>query len=210
MTSRTPATRSRLREIGAGYAGAVELTGLVLAGGGSRRMGRDKATLLVDGERLVDRAVDRLSTVCARVVVAPGARHLAGLAVEQVPDTDPGRGPLGGLVAGLEVARTPLVAVLAVDMPNADPAVLSALARCWRGEGALIPIVEGRPQPLHAVWSASSAAALRERLTHGALGVLDAAGAVGACFVEGCWPAELGCNINRPEDLPRAEDGLPP
>lgn len=209
LTPAVPAASHRLRENVAGYPADVELTGVVLAGGGSRCMGQDKATLLVEGERLVDRAVDRLSTICGRVIVASGARQIAALEVEQVTDTDPGQGPLAGLVAGLEAARTPLVAVLAVDMPNADPAILTALAATWEGEGALIPVVEGRPQPLHAVWATSSAAALRERLTDGALEVLAAA-AVGARLLEGSWPAELSCNINRPEDLPRAEDAPPP
>lgn len=180
------------------------LTGLVLAGGASRRMGTDKALLVVDGERLADRAVRVLSTVCERVVVASGERRLAGLAVEQLADALPGAGPLGGLVAGLEAARTPLVAVLAVDLPDAAPEVFTDLAQRWRGEPALVPVVGGRPQALHAVWAASAAVALRTRLAGGALGVIAACEAVGGQLLDGSWPPGLARNLNRPEDLPAA------
>src|SRR2546426_3800454 len=121
------------------------MSGLVLAGGASRRMGRDKAQILFGSEPLVVRAVRTLARVCTDVVVASGDGHrLDHLGVTQVADAMPGAGPLAGIAAGLESARHDLVAVIAVDMPAASPAVLTLLAGLWRGEAAVVPVVAGR------------------------------------------------------------------
>src|ERR671916_2240113 len=89
------------------------LSGLVLAGGRSRRMGADKAILHVDCERLIDRTVRILQSCCAEVLVASGdGRRLSGLEVSQIADAMADTGPLGGLVAGLQVAAHDLVAVV--------------------------------------------------------------------------------------------------
>src|SRR2546430_13569094 len=106
------------------------MSGVVLAGGSSRRMGRDKALMTLGGEPLVVRAVRLLSGVCSDVAVASGdGRRLdgAGLGVRQVADVVPDAGPVAGIAAGLEAARHALVAVVAVDMPDANPALLALL-----------------------------------------------------------------------------------
>lgn len=186
------------------------LSGVVLAGGASTRMGRDKATVRIDGMRLVDRAVSALQECCAEVLVASGGRRrLAHLSVPQIADAQPGAGPLAGLVAGLETARHPLVAVVAVDHPWPSATLLQHLAAQWEGEAAVVPSVGGRLQPLHAVWARRSAVALRLLLAGGVLGVTGAAVRLGARIVEeDDWTAATGgdaawaLNVNRPGDLP--------
>jgi molybdenum cofactor guanylyltransferase len=151
--------------------------------------------------------------VCREVLVASGdGRRLGALGLPQVADPVPGAGPLAGILAGLEVAAHPLVAVVAVDLPAANGAVLLALARAWHGESAVVPEVGGRLQPLHAVWARSAAPALRRRLEAGERGVIAAAVALGA-RVAGpeVWgphdPAgAFARNVNRPEDLRGVRD----
>ena len=143
-------------------------SGLVLAGGSSRRMGTDKALLTVEGRRLVDRVLAVLSEVADDLVCARGDRAPLGLdGVLEVTDAVPGAGPLAGLVSGLEAARHDLVAVLAVDLPSPSAAVLRHLAAQHAGQDAIVPVVAGRLQPLHAVWSRRAAPALRGRLEDG-------------------------------------------
>jgi molybdopterin-guanine dinucleotide biosynthesis protein A len=185
-----------------GSAPIHELSGVVLAGGRSTRMGREKATLRIDGERLVDRAVRILRTCCHEVLVASGdGARLGGLEVPQVADAVPDAGPLGGLVAGLEAAAHDLVAVVAVDMPNADPVVLRGLARRWSGQAAVIPRSGGRLQPLHAVWSRSAAHDLRVLLSRGERSVTAVAELLGALVVDADGWGPFARNVNRPEDL---------
>lgn len=181
------------------------MTGLVLAGGRSSRMGMDKALLRVHGHRLVDIAIDRLREVCERVLVVRGSRRIEGLQVEQLSDA--GGGPLVGIVAGLRAATTDLVAVIGVDMPRADPAVLRTLSQLWEGGPAAAPVVGGAVQPLHAVyataWTSRFAAlvAAGERSPRRALAVLEAQLVDDSAWGPVAATADFTRSVNSPEDL---------
>jgi molybdenum cofactor guanylyltransferase len=184
------------------------MSGLVLAGGASRRMGRDKAQIVLDGEPLVMRAVRTLGQVCTDVVVASGDGHrLDHLGLPQVPDVIPDAGPLGGIAAGLEAARQDLVAVVAVDMPAASPAVLAFLAGLWQGEAAVVPVVQGRWEPLHAVWARPAGPRIVACLHAGDRKVVRVLATLGVRLVdEGEWSAAgptgtFAANLNVPMDL---------
>ena len=186
----------------------ISMTGLVLAGGRGRRMGRDKAHLTVAGRPLLERVATALERECAPVWVASGdGRRLAACRWPQLADAEGGAGPLGGILGGLERAPTDLLAVAAVDMPFASSAVLAFLASRWHGEAAVVPRVEGRLQPLHAVYAAAAAPPLRTLFDRGERSPTRALRQLGARVVE---PAEWGridpsgrfaLNLNTPEDL---------
>lgn len=189
-------------------ASQVPLSGVLLAGGASRRMGRDKAWVELAGEPLAVRVLRVLDEVCDDVVVASGdGRRLAALGRTQVRDAGEGPGPLAGLVAGLDAARHDLVAVLAVDLPNAHAGVLRRLAQVWRGEAAVVPDVDGRLQVLHAVWTRAASTPLRARLASGETAVTAAAQALevrtAGPDVWGDLAADGGfaANVNSPADL---------
>lgn len=185
----------------------MRLSGVVLAGGASRRMGRDKALLAVEGKRLVDRSVRVLQQVCDDVVVASGRRTIRGLSVPQVPDQRGGAGPLSGLAAGLLAAEQELAGVLAVDLPFAEPALLVALAAQWEGEAALVPSAGGRAQPLHAVWATSTAVSLAVLVGDGVRSVGEALDRLGARVLGDAESLALAghdrwaLNVNTPADL---------
>jgi molybdopterin-guanine dinucleotide biosynthesis protein A len=171
------------------------LTGLVLAGGRSRRMGTDKAVLRLDGERLVDRAVRLLGGCCVAVLVASGDGRRLTVAAPQVADEPGVAGPLGGLIAGLDASPTADVAVVAVDGPYPDPAVL-ALCAALRGTAPVAaPVVDGVVQPLHAVW------------TRGAVEDLRAAAADGERSPRRLVERLEGRLVTPAEWRPRARDG---
>jgi molybdopterin-guanine dinucleotide biosynthesis protein A/rhodanese-related sulfurtransferase len=92
----------------------------VLCGGASRRMGHDKATLLVDGRPLARRVADALVAGGAGRVVAVGgdAPALRGAGLEVIDDRWPGQGPLGGLATALRWSSSPVVVVSACDHPQ--------------------------------------------------------------------------------------------
>ena len=105
------------------------LTGAILAGGGSRRLGRDKATLALAGKALALRVAAALAPMvsdCWLITNQPLA-HLA-LGLPLVTDLWPHQGPVGGLVTALFYARTPWVLAAAVDNPFPAPALLRQLA----------------------------------------------------------------------------------
>jgi molybdopterin-guanine dinucleotide biosynthesis protein A len=196
--------------------GRVEMTGLLLAGGSSSRMGADKAELRFEGEPLVRLVADLLARACGEVAVASGdGRRLAWLGLPQVADVVPSAGPLAGLVAGLEVARTELVAVVAVDMPFASPAVLELLAERWDGQDAVVPRSDAGLEPLHAVYARAAAGRLRAALESGERSVQRALAGMDVLVVEPDeWRAadptgRFSWNVNRPEDLAELPPAAP-
>ena len=184
--------------------------GIVLAGGASQRMGRDKALLVLspgapDGETLAAAAARRLAAVCAEVLVADRGRAVVP-GLPSLPD-GPGRGPAAGLL-GAAAARPghPLL-VLACDLPAVPVALLQELVSL--GADLTLPRWNGGLEPLCAVWGPAALARLAERVERGlyALHPLAAEADLAVRFLEGerlaaFGPAaELFRNVNTPEDL---------
>jgi molybdopterin-guanine dinucleotide biosynthesis protein A len=100
---------------------------VILTGGASSRMGEDKAALLWDGRRAVDRLADLARELGAAAVVTSGARDYG---LPNAPEDPPGGGPVAGLVAGLAALRSGGCAralVLAADAPTIAPEDLAPL-----------------------------------------------------------------------------------
>lgn len=136
-------------------AGGIKLTGVVIAGGRSTRMGRDKARLCVDGVALWQRQRRVLEAAGARPVIfalRAGQRRFApGLQV--VRDTRGGVGPIAGVHAALRVCETEWLAALAVDLPRVDAAWFAKLAElCRPGRGAVGISREGFFEPFAAIY----------------------------------------------------------
>lgn len=186
---------------------------VVLAGGGSRRLGQDKATVDVGGSRQVDRVVAALRALGGQVVLAGGADP------PEVDDTitvddEPGlAGPLAGIVAGLRTADTPLVAVVAVDVVDPSVRLLRALALEAERTGAagLVPIVGGRWQHLHSVLRRVVGPGLADADQQSARVALEELGVVGVA--EDTWrawapEAHPEHDIDTPADLASARRGV--
>lgn len=146
-----------------------QLTGAVLAGGQSRRMGRDKATLSHEGRPLWERQAAILRETGAdpvAIVRAPGQAPL-GLPEDLLlwHDTAVGAGPLAGLHAALIHSRTLLLAVLAVDMPRIDAWWYQWLGSyCGSNIGAVACRPDGRHEPLAAIYPRSALGEVTRRL----------------------------------------------
>lgn len=130
----------------------MDFDGIVLAGGDARRLGgRDKAALVIGGVRLLDRAVAALAEAKHVIVVGPHRRSPAGL--EWTLESPSGTGPVAALAAGLERTDARTVAVLAVDLPFANRAVVSRLvSSIGSHDGAALVDPSGTLQPLAAAY----------------------------------------------------------
>ncbi|GAB1232208.1 molybdenum cofactor guanylyltransferase [Ferrigenium sp. UT4] len=131
-----------------------DCTALILAGGESRRMGQDKANLVLDGQTLLQRMAGIVQPLFAEVIVSV-RQPRREVALPQVCD-DPGQvGPLAGLAAGLARAKTSWVFAVACDMPFITPVLIEYLARQRGAYQAVVPRVHGYPQPLAAFYAAA-------------------------------------------------------
>jgi molybdenum cofactor guanylyltransferase len=126
----------------------------VLAGGRSTRMGQDKALLQVADSSLLDLALDKLRGLGASAPRIAGARSDLSSHAPVVPDLHPGCGPLSGIEAALAASHSPLNIFLPVDMPLLPARFLNWMLLRAETTGALmtVPRINGRPQPLCAVY----------------------------------------------------------
>lgn len=143
------------------------ITGFVLAGGESSRMGTDKASLRLDGETLLARALRLASAVSTTVRVVGRVSALSEH--EVVEDIYPKRGPLGGIHAALTSSSTELNLVLAVDLPFIEVRFLDYLiARARAGDAVVtVPRANGGWQPLCAVYRRAFARTAEAALVQG-------------------------------------------
>jgi len=131
------------------------LTVVIQAGGQSSRMGEDKALKFFLGRPLIQRVIDRMKPIADELIVTtnrPAEYEFLGLRL--VPDLKPGRGALGGLYTAIESATSPLVAVVACDMPFASPMLFEGALRFMVEEDADIVIAkkDENYEPLHALY----------------------------------------------------------
>jgi len=140
-----------------------DVTGFVLAGGKSSRMGRDKAVLSLDGRTLLERALSTVGEVVREVFIL-GSKTLYGNFGKTIEDIYPGCGPLGGIHAALtrlaeekreQTADARLALIIAVDTPFLTAEFLSFMVERATQCGAVVttPEIGGYRQPLCAVYS---------------------------------------------------------
>ena len=128
---------------------------VILAGGQSLRMGRNKALIDYLGKPLVRHVADKLRTVFANVLVATGDQEVARAAgCPAIADLVPGHGPLGGIHAALRHCNRPILCV-ACDMPYLNTDFLVDIAMQLGEHDAAIPMHAGYLEPLHAAYSPS-------------------------------------------------------
>jgi molybdopterin-guanine dinucleotide biosynthesis protein A len=200
----------------AGEPARVDVTGAVIAGGESRRMGIDKRSMLVEGVPLLRRVVESVAAVADEVVVAcrrgsPPDPALFGphdvrIAYDRLEDG----GPAAGLEAALEAARGELVVIAACDMPWIAPALLQLLLDRARAhpEARVVALRTHRgPEPLLAVYRRQSLPDVTALLDAGTRRMHEVLAALAPLEVgPATWrrsdpSGHSPVNLNAPEDL---------
>lgn len=184
--------------------------GVVLVGGEGRRIGGRKELLRLPGGSLLERVLSVLGECFARVLVVgrrPGELDLPP-GVRAVPDEFPGSGPLGGIATGLDLIEEEWGFFCACDMPCLSGRSIRGLWKKALGleGGAVVPRMRGRPEPLHAFYSASCRDAAAKLVRSGKRAPRALFDRTPVLYVEvdpGSPDALSLTNINTPEDLRR-------
>ncbi len=140
---------------------------VILAGGLSRRMGRDKAALPAGDGTLIEHLARRLAPVVDETIVAGGSGRDHPPGARIVPDQYPGLGPLAGIHAGLLAARYAHVWVVGCDLPDADPGLASLLRGLAGDYDAVVPRLDGEPQGVCALYDRALASRIEDLLNAG-------------------------------------------
>jgi molybdopterin-guanine dinucleotide biosynthesis protein A len=195
----------------------MSLSAVILAGGQSRRMGRDKAWIEQAGQPLIALAVGKARQLGLTDVFISGRPDVeySALGCPILLDLAPGFGPLGGIERGLHECSSALLLVLAVDLPHMTVEFLRKLVgRCDRLTG-VVPQLDGEPEPLAAIYPKRCHMLVREAVTRSRRAARDF---VAACLKERAvrmFPVAAGdalcfANWNRPTDVPSAPPASAP
>ncbi|MFA7403757.1 MAG: formate dehydrogenase accessory sulfurtransferase FdhD [Pelobacteraceae bacterium] len=154
------------------------VAGVILAGGSSSRMGKNKALLEVDGIPIIARTYRTLAALFHEVLVVTNSPHdYDFLPCRKVPDIYPGCGSIAGLHAALTHSGSPHSFITACDMPFLDPAIIRHLCDIQNeGYDAVIPFSEGGQEPLHAVYSSACRDVFGSAIENGERKILDILG----------------------------------
>jgi molybdopterin-guanine dinucleotide biosynthesis protein A len=169
-----------------------DITGALLAGGRSSRMGgAPKGLLRLDGRPLLDRTLELFAGIFGESLLVVGdPQAYAGTSVRRVADEQSGLGPAAGLQAALKGAPTPWVFTAGCDMPFLSVAGIGLLAGRRAGAVAVVPRWDGHLQPLHALWAREALPAVERAMAGGERSLRRLAEAVGARVVEAeAWGA---------------------
>ncbi len=182
-----------------------DLTGLLLAGGRSRRFGTDKALASVEGRAMIERVYDALAPLCTEVLVSvrdAGTTYSLPGPARFVADRVPNAGPLAGLAAGLAASETPWLLVVACDLPFLTTAALRSLveARTDVVEAVVAVTPDGWNQPLCACYHRRVQPVAEEQLAAGKRALYAFLGRLTVCTVP--LPDEPLRNVNARSDLP--------
>jgi molybdenum cofactor guanylyltransferase len=193
----------------------VDSTAVILAGGASSRMGTDKSLMDIDGVPLIQRLIAQLQGRFREVLIsADNPAPYRGTGLRVIGDDLPGQGPLAGIAAALDKARTPTVFVVACDVPDIDQRFLRRLlAEARRADCAAPRRADGKWEPLFSAWSRSALPAVRAALAEGKRkidAVFPRVRTTAVDLVDGAWLR----NLNTPRDvadyLARRDDANPP
>jgi len=132
----------------------LKVSGIVLAGGRSSRMGQDKTLMSVNEETLIERTIKELSKSVDEIIIASNQKCKYNMpGTVEIPDVFPGMGPLGGIHAGLLATRYQYAFIVAADMPLFTADLAEYLLNKRNGYDVVAPGIGGRWEPLCAVYS---------------------------------------------------------
>ena len=146
----------------------MEVTGIILAGGKSLRLGRNKSLEIIGGIPLIERVIKRLTPITSRLILVTARDSVSLTAItslEVVTDIYPGKGPLGGIYTGLCASRTIPNIVVGCGMPFLNTELLEHMAKLLPSFDAIVPRwPNGQKEPLHAVYSISCLPTMKKHL----------------------------------------------
>jgi len=187
----------------------TEVTGVILVGGKSRRMGVDKAFLEIEGTPLFERVLRVFTDIFARTILIGSQRErFARYGLSCYPDMYPGSA-LGGLYTGLMHAETPYIFVSACDVPFPSGAVARHLVSLRDGFDAVVAKGADGFEPLFAVYASSCREPMRRLLEKDNFCIFDFYPEMNVRYVATEELARLDgaartfLNLNTPEEFDR-------
>jgi molybdopterin-guanine dinucleotide biosynthesis protein A len=167
----------------------LDISGIILAGGKSLRLGHDKVLEKIGDKSLLERVVSHIDSFSKNIIIVTAQeRTFASLArnpkVKTVSDVLPGQGSLGGIYTGLEASNSLYNLVVAADMPFLNEPLLRYMIEKAEGYDFVLPRVDGLFEPLHAVYSRNCIAPIQTILGQGKKVIIELFNYVKVRYIE--------------------------
>lgn len=182
-----------------------KVTGIILAGGKSSRMGREKGLIELNGKMFIQHVVDALRPLVDEIIIVANNSEYDKLGYKVLADQIKDCGPMGGIYTGLSASKTQKNIVLSCDIPDVSPKLLRQLLFQSENFEVTIPVHNGWSEPLCAVYDRSCAGKLKELLEKKEFKMRDALKNMNANYINmvpgECFSEADLVNINTPEEL---------
>jgi molybdenum cofactor guanylyltransferase len=143
------------------------VTGIILAGGRSERMGSDKGLMVWKGKPLVQYSIEALRPFCYHIIISTNNDKYAGFGFPLLKDEYPNIGPMGGLHAGLKASKTEHNLFLSCDMPLINEEVIRLLLQNSENYQAVVPVVDKQFFPVCSYYHSSVLPMLEQEIKAG-------------------------------------------
>jgi len=146
---------------------------VILTGGESKRMGMDKAQILLSGKTLLERVLEIVQPLFDDIMISSRGSEPYMEGARFIKDSLPGRGPAVGLCAAIEEARHPFIFAIACDMPFVKSELIEYIASYRKGFDIVVPLHGDKPEPLCAVYGIGSLRRLAKCVEAGKRGLVS-------------------------------------
>ncbi len=143
----------------------MSITGILLAGGKSSRMGTEKGEIILNGKKMMNFPLMALESVCDHILISTCNESFKYPEYQVICDEIPGLGPIGGILTCLKKSDSELNIVLSYDMPFVSSELLSYLIKHSAGFNITAPSLENQlPEPLCAIFHKNTASVITDSI----------------------------------------------
>ncbi len=183
----------------------MQITGIILAGGKSTRMGIDKTLLQLNGQTLLGRSIELIQPFCDSLLISSNNPAHKKLGLKTIPDEIYDCGPIGGIYSCLKQSETDWNFVISVDSVFVEPEFVHFLISEIEDFDAVVPIHSKGKEPLIALYHKNSLAEIEKMIQYGNFKMHNLLNFLNIKWIDSQnWVdkyPKLFYNINRPEDL---------
>ena len=178
-----------------------QYTGILLCGGKSSRMGRDKYALPYNNQPMYMPALNILNSCCSETLISSNVFYPEFENYKIITDEIPNIGPMGGIYTCIKVSKNPYNLVLACDMPLVTGRLMSKLLEIENDFDAYIPVLNEQIEPLYAIYNKSILPILENKIKSNEYSLFKMLKQLNVCYVQVSMDEYELKNINFPTEL---------
>ena len=183
-----------------------DITGFILAGGKSSRMGKDKGLLTFKNMQMIEYAIEALQPICKSIIILSNNSEYEKFGYKVYPDVVKNSGPLAGICTGLSESKTKLNIFLSCDSPFVTTDFLEHLVQYASDFDAVAPFYKGKTYPLTAMYKTSCSPVFNKMLKNRNLRVREVLDLLNSKIIDfssnlSFFDDKILTNINTPKEL---------